>query len=69
MTPIAAATTHRHRHTATTTTERPYRGPVAVGIHQNTAAHGNVERTERCPCGAQRLVLVNGRHRESTGWT
>lgn len=51
---------------------RCYTGPVSEsrpGSEYNRAAHGNIEITETCRCGAQRHTLVNGRHKEHSGWT
>lgn len=48
--------------------EGPFFGPVTQGVHQNRMAHGNVEQRQTCSCGASRLVLVNGPHRELGGW-
>ncbi len=60
--------THKHRPRTSATIERCYKGPVAPYHRQNRGAHGNVERSETCGCGARRLVLVNGRHREASDW-
>lgn len=50
----------------------PFSGPVSEqrpGSHYNPAAHGNIQVTETCRCGAQRHTLINGIHREHSGWT
>lgn len=59
--------TTRHRHRAERSTERCYSGPI-VGADENRAAHGNICRTERCGCGAERRSNVNGRHVECGPW-
>lgn len=43
---------------------RPFSGPVAPRL-ENQAAHGNIEITARCGCGAERRELINGRHVET----
>ena len=59
-----------HRHTAKHTTTRGYTGPVATDpAKQNPAAHGNIEDTETCACGAVRKVLINGKHVERSEWS
>jgi hypothetical protein len=55
-----------HRHTARTSAVRPFFGGVARV--ENRAAHGNVTRVERCGCGAERRVNINGRHVERGAW-
>lgn len=48
-----------------------FTGSVAVYPYtdENPAAHGNVGVTETCTeCGAERDVLVNGRHVEYSPW-
>ena len=56
-----------HQHKAVESRTRPYRHPV-VRRKQNRAAHGNVTRIDRCECGAERHVNVNGKHRERGPW-
>lgn len=59
------------RHTSTRIVrERCYAGPVASKPgFENPAAHGNIEIVEECKkCGAQRAVLINGRHEETGPW-
>jgi len=58
---------------ATTTTDatsvRCYAGSVAVGQHENRAAHGCITQVEQClDCGAERRVNVNGVHYELGPW-
>lgn len=49
---------------------RCFVGPVARAPHtdENPAAHGGIEVTETCRCGATRGVLINGRHEEQGPW-
>jgi hypothetical protein len=64
-------------HTADKTSEpRCFTGPVAGGFsigsgdpsEYNPAAHGNIEVTETCRCGAERRVLINQLHHEYGPW-
>jgi hypothetical protein len=47
-----------------------YMGSVAVEPYtqENQAAHGNICRVQTCRCGAERLILINGRHTETSPW-
>lgn len=45
---------------------RAFSGPVSRD--ENRAAHGNVCENQRCSCGAERHVNVNGLHREEGEW-
>lgn len=56
----------KHRHKTIETTDRPYTGPVSRT--ENRAAHGGICRVDRCECGAERRVNVNGVHREIGTW-
>ena len=59
---------HRHR-VATTSGPLPFFGPVAERLAgQNPAAWGNVRFRQRCRCGAERDILVNGDHDEAGPW-
>lgn len=66
---LAAARDCTHARTAESA-PRCYSNSVAEPPHdENRAAHGNIEVTEMCQrCGAERLLLINGRHREVSGW-
>ena len=60
-----------HKHTADSSTDPIcYSGPVAVQPYteENPAAHGCIEETDTCTCGATRRVLTNGRHAEYAPW-
>lgn len=48
-----------------------YMGPVARPPYtdENPAAHGNIQVTETCRCGAERKVLINGPHMEYSPWS
>ena len=61
--------THRHRHTVTfTSNSLPAFGSVATGRKANPLAHGGYRIVQTCGCGAQRDVIVNGRHEERGTW-
>lgn len=60
-------TNHTHE-TIKTSEPRGFAGPVASGDEQNPRAHGNIEVTETCSCGATRRVLINGLHEETGDW-
>jgi len=47
-----------------------FTAPVAVAPYteENPAAHGNISRTQTCRCGAERQILINGRHHEVSPW-
>ena len=65
--------TMAHRHAAQSTSHRPYFGPVTGDLsgyyRQNSMAHGNVTRVDRCRCGAERRTNVNQGHVERGRWT
>lgn len=53
-------------HQAISTKTRGFSGPVTRD--ENPRAHGNVCEIERCSCGAERRVNVNGMHVEEGDW-
>ena len=57
---------HKHR-TKTTSRERCYSGPTD-STRSNPRAHGGVEWTEVCACGAERRVLSNASTVELGRW-
>jgi hypothetical protein len=64
-------TTCTHEITRQIGEDRCYVGPVYTRhvTDENQAAHGGIEYTQECAaCGAQRVVLVNGRHDEVSAW-
>jgi hypothetical protein len=62
---LLAAVAACPRHTWTQVgPDRAFAGPVAPRGKENQAAHGNIEITVRCQCGAERHELVNGLHVE-----
>lgn len=57
---------HQHR-TYSTGRTRCYTGPTDA-YRPDRRAHGNVEFTEHCRCGAERRVLVNQCFVETGRW-
>jgi hypothetical protein len=60
---------HTHRRIKYKTIVRAFRFPVVPFDEQNPQAHGGVEYTDHCACGAYRLSNVNGNHVEVALWT
>jgi hypothetical protein len=60
-----------HEHSAVRESDaRCFSGPVACDPNrENRAAHGGIEVTEFCSCGASRAVLRNGMHHEAGPWS
>jgi len=57
----------KHTHSVDSTSEpRVYTHPV--GRDENPCAHGGIEVTDECACGARRLRLINGAHEECGDW-
>lgn len=59
---------HIHRRDPRKTTIRAYQSPVAGLEDQEPRAHGGLETTFRCRCGAERRENANGRHVERGAW-
>jgi hypothetical protein len=60
---------HHHRTIPGLTTTRGYSRPVAPAGHEVPGAHGGVENTYHCGCGATRKANVNGDYVEWGVWT
>ena len=58
---------HRHRAIDPNPDPRCWTACVAPG-QCRPGAHGNITVSLRCRCGAIKVVAVNGRHQETTGW-
>lgn len=54
------------QHVAVESHDYGFCGPVSR--EENPAAHGNITRVERCRCGAERCININGRHIEQGEW-